>query len=134
MVLNFSGAVPLFTILTPQLEMHPLVPGFAVPGAPVSAGDSVQKSAVIPQYPQISQHAFKGQGGIQASEPSSRGWSLCTWHLWTTTDSWDRRRHGRFSGAYADELTDLQVPAAQPAPCVPVEIFDVLWLDVILAG
>lgn len=39
-----------------------MLPGCAVPGAPVSAGSAIQKSVVIPHCPQISQHAFKGQG------------------------------------------------------------------------
>lgn len=46
----------------PQFEIQPLVPGCAVPGAPVSAGSAIQKSVVIPHWPQMSQHAFKGQG------------------------------------------------------------------------
>lgn len=46
----------------PQLDMQPLLPGCAVPGAFVSAGSGVQKSEVIPHWPQISQQAFKRHG------------------------------------------------------------------------
>ncbi len=38
-------------ISVPQFEMHPLVPGAAVPGAPVVV--LVQKSAVVPHCPQL---------------------------------------------------------------------------------
>lgn len=43
-----SDGGSVFTISVPQLEMHPFVPGLAVPGAPVSMGDSVQKSLDVP--------------------------------------------------------------------------------------
>jgi hypothetical protein len=45
MFLYVAGG-PLSTILVPQLEIQPLVPGAAVPGAPVP--DGVQKSVVVP--------------------------------------------------------------------------------------
>ena len=47
-----------------QLSLHiqPLVPGAAVPGAPVSDSDSTQKSAVVSHCPQMLQQTFKGHG------------------------------------------------------------------------
>lgn len=45
---RYVAGAPLLTMCVPQLEMHPLVPGWAVPGAPVLELVAVQKSAVIP--------------------------------------------------------------------------------------
>ena len=42
--------------------MQPFVPGAAVPGAPTGARVSVQNSATVPHWPQISQQALRGQG------------------------------------------------------------------------
>ena len=47
-------------MLVPQLEMHPLVPACAVPGAPVLVLE--QNSAVVPHWPQTSQQAFSRHG------------------------------------------------------------------------
>jgi hypothetical protein len=47
MFLYVAGGL-LSTILVPQFEIQPLVPGAAVPGAPVLDSDSVQKSVVVP--------------------------------------------------------------------------------------
>jgi hypothetical protein len=44
----------------PQLEIHPFSPGAAVPGAPVDELEGLQKSPVVPHWPQILQHAFNG--------------------------------------------------------------------------
>lgn len=52
----------MFTIVVPQFEMHPLVPGFDVPGAPVLPELGVQKRGLVPHWPQTSQHAFNGHG------------------------------------------------------------------------
>jgi hypothetical protein len=37
-------------ISVPQLDIHPLVPSAAVPGAPVGDSVIVQNSAVVPHY------------------------------------------------------------------------------------
>lgn len=50
-----------------QLEMHLLLPGLTAPDAPVSAGDSIQKSSVITQLPQTLQHTLRGHGFRSAS-------------------------------------------------------------------
>jgi hypothetical protein len=39
----------------PQLEMHPFLPGAAVPGAPDLDSLLVQNSVVLPHWPQMSQ-------------------------------------------------------------------------------
>src|SRR3954468_8490755 len=59
MLRNMAGAEPR-TIWVPQLEMQPFVPGAAVPGAPVL--ELVQKSDVVPHWPQTSQHALSRHG------------------------------------------------------------------------
>jgi hypothetical protein len=40
----------------PQLDMQPLTPGAEVPGAPVLDLEGVQKSGVMPHWPQISHY------------------------------------------------------------------------------
>lgn len=47
-------------MLVPQLEMHPLVPLSAVPGAPTVV--LVQNSDVVPHWPQTLQQALSGHG------------------------------------------------------------------------
>ena len=47
-------------ISSPQLEMQPFSPGAAVPGAPVLEFDGLQKSPVVPHWPQMLQHALSG--------------------------------------------------------------------------
>lgn len=57
-----GGGEVLLVMFMPQLEIHPFFPGCDVPGAPVSAGASTQKSSVVPQWPQILQQTLSGQG------------------------------------------------------------------------
>lgn len=59
---NSAGGVESFSSATPQLDMHPLEPGAAVPGAPVVELVTVQNSGNVPHCPQISQHALRGHG------------------------------------------------------------------------
>lgn len=50
---NVLGGLPLLTMPEPQLEMQPLIE---------PAGGGVQKSAVVPQKPQLLQQALSGHG------------------------------------------------------------------------
>jgi hypothetical protein len=56
--------------------MHPLLPGAAVPGAPVAAWLGVQKSDVIPHWPKMSQHALMGHGFNAAHEAEEAGYTV----------------------------------------------------------
>jgi len=47
-MLRKTAGAALRTMAVPQLEMQPLVPGAAVPGAPVRV--STQNSVVVPHY------------------------------------------------------------------------------------
>ena len=50
--MDAAGALPTTTSM-PQLEMQPLVPGAEVPGAPVADSDLVQKSWLMPHWPNL---------------------------------------------------------------------------------
>lgn len=71
-----AGGLPLLTISVPQFGMHPCEPGAAVPGAPVSADDGVQKSEVVPHCPQMLQQELSGHGFREAKSVLPDGGSV----------------------------------------------------------
>lgn len=66
----------MLMIAVPQFEMHPLVFGAAVPGAPVAEFVAVQNSSVVPHWPQISQQALRGQGFSPERVDMSAGFAV----------------------------------------------------------
>jgi hypothetical protein len=62
MFLKSKGLLVPEGTLMPQFEMQPFSPGAEVPGAPVVDFETVQKSLVIPHWPQMLQHAFSLHG------------------------------------------------------------------------
>lgn len=81
--MNSEGGCPLLTISVPQLGIHLLVPGPAVPGAPVSDSVTVQKPESMPHWPQILQHiTFSGQGSRRPGlVPGTSQANHCIWRL-----------------------------------------------------
>jgi hypothetical protein len=71
--MKLAGGEALFTISIPQLAIQPFDPGVAVPGAPVSAGLGMQKSCVVPHWPQTLQQALRGHEFRSARVDMSAG-------------------------------------------------------------
>lgn len=113
--------------------MHPFLPGYDVPGAPVSAGASTQKLSVVPHWAQTLQQTLSGQG-FRVLERCHAWRGLGPRNLGAALSIGDGGRHWGRAGRETDLLIRLDGYATGPAPRVLVELADLVDCQGVFCG